>query len=71
MWIEAVEDILAAKQRLEVLPVEERRNYHLWNSSLHKFVNPFAEAGFVLTISRFRRSENEDGQPESECVNPS
>jgi hypothetical protein len=42
MWIEAVEDILAAKQRLEVLPVEERRDYHLWDSSLHKFVNPFA-----------------------------
>jgi hypothetical protein len=43
MWIEAVEDILAAKQRLEVLPVEERRDYHLWDSSLHKFVNPFAK----------------------------
>jgi len=44
MWIEAVEDILAAKQRLEVLPVEERRDYHLWDSSLHKFVNPFVKS---------------------------
>ena len=43
MWIEAVEDILAAKQHLEVLPVEERGDYHLWDSSLRKFVNPFAK----------------------------
>jgi len=44
MWIEAVEDILAAKQRLEMLAAKEPGDYHLWDSSFHKFVNPSAKS---------------------------
>jgi hypothetical protein len=43
VWIEAAQDIAAAKQRLEILSVKEPGDYHLWDSSLHKFVNPFAK----------------------------
>jgi hypothetical protein len=43
-WIEAVEDMLAAKQRLEILSVKEPGDYHLWDSSSHKFVNAFAKS---------------------------
>ena len=42
--VEAVEDILAAKQRLDILSVKEPGDYHLWDSSSHKFVNPFAKS---------------------------
>jgi len=41
--VEAVEDILAAKQRLDILSVKEPGDYHLWDSSTHKFVNPLAK----------------------------
>ena len=41
--VEAVEDILAAKQRLDILSVKEPGEYHLWDSSTHKFVNPLAK----------------------------
>jgi hypothetical protein len=44
LWIEAVEDILVAKQRLEILSVKEPGDYHLRDSSFHKFVNPFAKS---------------------------
>jgi hypothetical protein len=43
MWIEAVEDVLAANQRLEMLAAKEPGDYHLWYSSFHKFINPFAK----------------------------
>jgi hypothetical protein len=43
-WIESVEDMLAAKQRLEILSVKEPGDYHLWDSSTHKFVNTFAKS---------------------------
>ena len=43
MWVGAVEDILAAKQRLDILSVKEPGEYHLWDSSSHKFVNAFAK----------------------------
>jgi len=43
-WIEAVEDVLAAKQRLEILFAKEPGDYHLWDSSLHKFVSPSARS---------------------------
>jgi hypothetical protein len=42
--IEAFEDMLAAKERLEILCVKEPGDYHLWDSSLHKFVNPLAKS---------------------------
>lgn len=42
--VEAVEDIQAAKQRLDILSVKEPGDYHLWDSSNHKFVNPFAKS---------------------------
>jgi hypothetical protein len=44
MWIEAVEYILAAKQRLEMFAAKEPCDYRLWNSSTHKFVNPFTKS---------------------------
>lgn len=43
-WIEAVEDMLAARQRLEILSVKEPGDYHIWDSSTHKFVNAFAKS---------------------------
>jgi hypothetical protein len=43
LWIEAAQDIAAAKQRLEILSVKEPGDYHLWDSSFHKFINPFAK----------------------------
>lgn len=42
--VEAVEDIVAAKQRLEMLAAKEPGNYHLWDSSFHKFISPFAKS---------------------------
>jgi len=42
--VEAVEDILAAKQRLDVLSAENPGDYHLWDSSTLKFVNPIKES---------------------------
>ena len=42
--VEAVEDILAAKQRLDILSVQEPGDYHLWDSSTRKFVNPLAKS---------------------------
>src|SRR4029077_15715807 len=44
MWIEAVEYILAAKHRLEMVAAKEPGDYHLWDSSTHKFVNPFTKS---------------------------
>jgi len=44
LWIEAVEDVLAAKQRLEMLTAKQSGDYHLWDSSFHKFINPFAKS---------------------------
>jgi hypothetical protein len=44
MWIEAVEYILATKQRLEMFAAKEPGDYHLWDSSTHKFVNPFTKS---------------------------
>ena len=44
VWVEAVEDVAAAKQRLAVLTVERPGNYHLWDPITHKFVNPFAKS---------------------------
>jgi hypothetical protein len=43
-WIEAVEDMLAAEQRLNILSGEKPCDYHLWDSSMHKFVNPLAKS---------------------------
>ena len=44
MWIEAVEDVLAAKERLQMLAAKEPGDYHLWDSSFHKFISPFANS---------------------------
>jgi hypothetical protein len=44
VWIEAAQDIAAAKQRLEILSVKEPGDYHLWDSSTRKFVNPFVKS---------------------------
>jgi hypothetical protein len=44
LWIEVIEDILTAKQRLEILSAEEPGDYHLWDTSLHTFVNAFAKS---------------------------
>jgi hypothetical protein len=44
VWIEAVEDAVAAKQRLEILAVNHPGVYRLWDSVARKFVNPFAKS---------------------------
>jgi hypothetical protein len=44
VWIETVEDVAAAKQRLEILAVEHPGNYHLWDSIAQKFVNPLVKS---------------------------
>jgi hypothetical protein len=44
MRIEAVEHVLAAKQRLEMLAAKEPGDYHLWDSSFHKFISPFTKS---------------------------
>ena len=44
VWIEAVENMLEAKQRLEILSAKKPGDYHLWDSSTHKFVNAFAKS---------------------------
>lgn len=43
-WIEAVEDMLAAEERLKILSAEKPGDYHVWDSSAHKFVSPFAKS---------------------------
>jgi hypothetical protein len=40
VWIEAVEYIVAARQRLEILVAKAPGHYHLWDSAFHKFVSP-------------------------------
>jgi len=42
--IESVDEILAAKQRLDILSAKAPGDYNLWDSSTHKFVNPFAKS---------------------------
>ena len=42
--VEAVEDIVSAKQRLGILAAKEPGDYYLWDSSFHKFINPFAKS---------------------------
>jgi hypothetical protein len=44
VWIESVEDVAAAKRRLEILAVEHPGNYHLWDPIARKFVNPLAKS---------------------------
>ena len=44
VWIEAVEDVAAAKQRLETLAVNHPAIYRIWDSVARKFVNPFAKS---------------------------
>lgn len=44
VWIESVEDVAAAKQRLEILAVNQPGIYRLWDSVARKFVNPFAKS---------------------------
>jgi hypothetical protein len=43
VWVEAVEDIVAAKKRLGILVLNAPGDYRLWNMSLQKFVNPLDE----------------------------
>ena len=44
VWVESFEDIDTAKQRFETLLAKEPGKYRLWDSSLHKFVNPLARS---------------------------
>ena len=44
VWVESVEDIVTDKQRLGILDAKEPGKYRLWDSSLHKFVNPLARS---------------------------
>jgi hypothetical protein len=44
LWVEAVEDVAAAKQRLEILAANQPGIYRLWDSVARKFVNPFAKS---------------------------
>jgi hypothetical protein len=44
VWIESVEDVAAAKQRLAILGVEHPGNYHLWDPIARMFVNPLAKS---------------------------
>jgi hypothetical protein len=44
VWIEAVEDAMTAKHRLEILAVDHQGIYRLWDSVARKFVNPFAKS---------------------------
>jgi hypothetical protein len=44
VWIEAVEDIIAARQRLEILVARAPGRYQLWDSAFHTFVSPLAKS---------------------------
>jgi hypothetical protein len=43
VWVEAVEDIVAAKKRLISLTSATRTEYRLWDSIEQKFVDPLAD----------------------------
>jgi hypothetical protein len=40
IWIEAVEDIVAAKKRMLTLASSDPGEYKLWDSSKEQFINP-------------------------------
>ena len=42
-WVEAVEDIVAAKKRLISLSTTTPGEYKLWDSSRQEFINPMDE----------------------------
>jgi hypothetical protein len=44
VWIEAVQDVAAAKQRLDTLAANHPGIYRLWDSAARRFVNPFAKS---------------------------
>jgi hypothetical protein len=44
VWVESAEDIGTAKQRLGNLLAKAPAKYRLWDSSLHKFINPLAKS---------------------------
>jgi hypothetical protein len=43
VWVEAVEDIVAAKKRLISLTSATRTEYRLWDSVEQKFVDPLED----------------------------
>jgi hypothetical protein len=43
VWVEAVEDIFAAKKRLICLSTTAPGEYKLWDSSRQEFINPMDE----------------------------
>jgi hypothetical protein len=43
VWVEAVEDIVAAKKRLISLSSTTPDEYKLWDSSRQEFINPMDE----------------------------
>jgi hypothetical protein len=43
VWVEAVEDIVAAKKRLISLSTTTPGEYKLWDSSRQEFINPMDE----------------------------
>jgi hypothetical protein len=43
VWVEAVEDIVAAKKRLISLSSTTTGEYKLWDSSRQEFINPMDE----------------------------
>jgi hypothetical protein len=43
VWVEAVEDIVAAKKRLISLSTTAPGQYKLWDSSRQEFINPMDE----------------------------
>jgi hypothetical protein len=43
VWVEAVEDIVAAKKRLISLTSASQTEYRLWDSAEQKFINPLED----------------------------
>jgi hypothetical protein len=43
VWVEAVEDIVAAKKRLISLSSVAPTEYRLWDSAEQKFINPLED----------------------------
>jgi hypothetical protein len=43
VWVEAVEDIVAAKKRLISLASVTPTEYRLWDSTEQKFINPLED----------------------------
>ena len=43
VWVEAVQDIQQARNRLGSLLSSEPADYRIWDCSFHRFINPLEE----------------------------